>query len=246
MNDIKTIKNIVASGCSFTSNGTGGLPPSTLHPTGACSFIPDPDYETMEPLSWAGMIAKKLNVKSFVNLAASSHGNILVANNITYLINNFNYNPEDTLILFNLSDPARLDILCDWNDKSKSSRCHWDESILPFGYLDRDSVLVKKVLLTMQDYVEMVTSNAILGMMSFLKYKKFNFYFTVMMDYRDNNYLGPVIEKFKDHFVALEPGTSMYQHTKILNLLSADKLHPNIKGHESISTQVLNRIKHSE
>jgi hypothetical protein len=236
-------KHIIASGCSFTSNGTGGLPPSQEHPNGACSFTSDPDYQAIDPESWAGMIAQNLNVKSFVNVAASSHGNFLIANNVLALIDRFDYSPLDTLILFNLSDPARMDIPCAWNEKTKSDRCNWSDHILPFGYIRRDSDLIKQMLLTMGiDQIEMFTSNAVLGMMSALKQKNFNFYFTMMRNYRDNKYLGPVIAQFNDHLITLNPGIGMMEHARILNLLTKDNVHPDQQGHISISLQVLNKL----
>jgi hypothetical protein len=236
-------KHIIASGCSFTSNGAGGLPPSQEHPEGACSYITDIDYQAIDPESWAGILAQNLNVKSFVNVAASSHGNFLIANNVLTLINRFNYNPLDTLILFNLSDPARIDIPCTWNEKTKSNRCDWSDHILPFKYISRDSVLIKQLVLTMGiNQIEMVTSNAVLGMMNTLKQKKFNFYFTMMCNYKNHKYLGPVISQFNDHLVTLDPGVGMMEYAGILNLTSEDKIHPSQQGHRSISLQVLNKI----
>lgn len=237
-------KNIVASGCSFTSDGIGGLPPSALHPEGACSFVNDPDYDAAEPASWPGILAKRINIKSFVNVAAASHGNFLIANNIVTLINRFNYCAKDTLVLFNLSDPARMDIMCNWEDKSKSSRCDWPEQILPYGYLDRNSSLVKTTRQTMGiDQVELFTSNAVLGMMNFLKRHGFKFYFTMMGDYRDNLHLGPVIQEFSDHLVMLSPGPDMSAHVRRLKFLADDNHHPSLEGHQSVALQVLNRFK---
>lgn len=244
MNSVTVFRNIIASGCSFSSNGLGGLPPTLQHPDGACSFIPDPDYQSIEPVSWTSILAKKINIKSFVNVAAASHGNVLVANNILTLINRFNYSAIDTLVLFNLSDPARMDVMCDWNRNSKSARCDWPDQVLPYGYIDRNVDLVKKTTQMMGvDQVELFTSNAILGMMSFLKHRGFKFYFTMMRDYRDNLHLGPVIQEFSDHLVTLSPGVGMYEHASILNFLADDNHHPNLEGYHSIALQVLNKIK---
>ncbi len=236
-------KNIVASGCSFTADGIGGYPPTPAYPSGGCSFVPDIDYKSAEPTTWAGIVAQKLNVKSFVNVAATSHGNFLIANNLLALINRFNYQPIDTLVLFNLSDPARLDVLCHWDNETKSQYCDWPQDVLPFGYQNRNSELVKKTLLSMGiDQVEHFSSNAILGMMSFLKQENFCFYFTMMRDYRANKYLGPVIEKFKDHFVDLDPGSGMYEYALALNSLRPDNAHPTTNGHKLIAEQLLNII----
>lgn len=234
-------KNIVASGCSFTSDGIGGHPPTSTNPNGGCSFALDADYKSAEPTTWAGVVAQKLSVKSFVNVAAASHGNFLIANNILSLINRFDYRPTDTLILFNLSDPARLDVICQWDDKTKSEYCDWPKDVLPFAYLNRNSELVKRTLLGMGiDQVENFSSNAILGMMSFLKQENFCFYFTMMRDYRTNMYLGPVIEKFKDHLVELDPGVGMYEYASASNALRPDRAHPTTAGHTLIAEQLLN------
>lgn len=238
------IKNIIASGCSFTSNGIGGLPPSALHPEGGCSYTFDDSYIPAEPRSWASIIAQLAQVKSFVNLSAESHGNILIANNILTLLQRFNYNPNETLIFFNMSDPGRLDILCEWVDPLQCPHLKdWSCDILPFKYLDMNSSIVKNTIKTMGvDQVELLTSNMLLGMMSFLKQNNFNFYFLMMKDYSCHPYLGPVVSKFSDHLIKLSPGVGMYEFSKANNLLAADNFHPSLAGYKMIADVVINKI----
>ena len=51
------LKNIVVSGCSFSADALGGLPPTKDY-SGGNSFREDPDYTTSVPTTWASFLAK--------------------------------------------------------------------------------------------------------------------------------------------------------------------------------------------
>lgn len=238
------IEHIVASGCSFTADGTGGLPPSLDHPVGSCSFIQDESYEVASPKTWIGHVAQHLQIKSLVNVSAGSHGNMLIANNIITLLNRYTYDPANTIILFNISDPARLDVPCSWDHPDKSTFCHWAPDIFPYSYLKRNSHFDKLIGKNMGiEQIELVSSNALLGMMSFLKQEKFNFKFLLMSDYTSHIHLGPVIKKFQSHMIDLNPGIGMKEFVENFNLNTDDKFHPDAQGHKLIANKVLEKLK---
>ena len=76
-------KNLIVSGSGFSAHGIGGVPP-TENSEGGCSYIDDPDFPALEPLTWAGILAKKLQVTSLVNLSTDSGGNLLTSNVMTF------------------------------------------------------------------------------------------------------------------------------------------------------------------
>ncbi len=129
-------KNLISGGCSFTANGIGGCPP-TQDSAGGCSFIDDPNFKVLNPRSWSGFLSTLLNVKSFVNVASSSHGIVLTVNSIIELLNRFNYSPENTLIVFNITEPGRLDVPCDFDHPDKCKWIPWSQDLIPYSYIDR-------------------------------------------------------------------------------------------------------------
>jgi hypothetical protein len=235
------IKHLISSGCSFTSDGTGGLPPSLDRPTGGCSFVNGDTVTT--PKSWVGYVAQQLQVSSLVNLAASSYGNILIANTVMTLLNNYHYNPATTLILFNLSDPGRLDTPCDWKHVDRCDHCDWSADIIPYTYIKRNSptdmLMLKNIGI---DQVESMSSNAVLGMMALLEHYKFNFKFLLMSDYQSHPQLGPVIEKFQSHMIKLNPGVGMKEFVQELHLNTGDQFHPDTVGHQQIAQLVMQQL----
>lgn len=235
-------KNIIASGCSFTEDGIGGVPPSPIDTLGGNSFLEIQNSPT--PKSWASMIAKQLQATSFVNLAASGHGNISIANNMLTFLKRFTYNPAETLILFNITDPFRLDIPCDLLNSEQSCYSEWPEEIIPFKYIvSKESKILVDLTKTMGvDQVEILTSNMLLGMMSYLKQNNFNFKFLLMSDYTTHPTLTPVISSFSNNLIKLTPGIGMREFSNAINNLHSDGWHPGIEAHRAIADCVINSL----
>jgi len=98
------IKNILASGCSFTQDAIGGFPPTES--IGGNSFREDPDYQCSVPKSWASFLAKQIDPDSFINCAAGSHGNHLVSKTIVDCLES-SITSQTYTGIFNVSDMAR-------------------------------------------------------------------------------------------------------------------------------------------
>jgi hypothetical protein len=250
---MKQYKNLIASGCSFTSNGMGGAPP-TDRSQGGCSYIDDPQeivgeksYLALTPGSWSGFLAQKLNVTSMINTASGSHGNILIVHTLLEILNKFPYDPEHTLIVFNLSDPARLDLPCEFNHvDADHTHILWTKNIIDHSYLKlsgSDTKINKIIRLMGIDQVEQFTSNAVELLFTLLEHRKYNFYFMMMKNYINHRYLGPVIEKYKDRLINLSPGISMYDFCQLTNnYISKLDEHPTINGHKLIADAVYSHI----
>lgn len=237
------IQHLVAAGCSFSSDGVGGCPPTIDNPFGGCSFIHDADYPCAEPKSWVGFLAQALNVTSLVNVAAASHGNILVANNIMSLLQRFSYNVANTLIVFNISDPGRLDIPCDYNDREKSKYCNWGEEVLPFSYLNSNHKHVAQTKKYMGlEQVEQFTTNSLLGLISFLKTQGYQFRFMTMGDYSQHTNLKNVLTQYQEYMVPLTPGGNMKEFVYQLGLTLDDKFHPDLNGHKILANKALESL----
>jgi len=238
------IKHIVAGGCSFTANGIGGVPPSESNPDGGCSFIDDQVFPAPIPGSWVGFVAKKLQVKSLVNVAANSHGNIATANNLMQVLTRFNYDPDQTLVLFNISDPSRLDLPCSWDHPEKSLFCAWPDSVIDFSYLSCSCQLVESAQKNIGiEQVNVLSTNALLGLLSFLTLNGFNFKFLTMRNYTQIEPLNKVIDNNKSSWISLGSGLGMIEYVMDLGLTVSDiDTHPNLQGHVMIADRVLEAL----
>lgn len=235
-------KNLIVGGCSFTADGIGGIPP-TQYSNGGCSFINDSNFISATPVSWAGCLAKLLDVKSFVNVAAHSHGINLTVNAIIELLNKFNYSPDNTLIVFNITDPGRLDVSCDFDHHDKSKWVPWDQNLIPYSYIDRNNDFVKSCERNQGlDQVEISNVNILELFMCTLEQRKFDFYFLLMKNYLDHPTLGKVIQKHQSHLIDIDGHNNMYDYSVANKLLVADDFHPNLQAHKNISEIVYEKV----
>jgi hypothetical protein len=236
-------KNLLVSGCSFTQDGIGGMPPDQQS-IGSCSFIEDVSYTAAQPRSWVGFLARRLGIVSLINTASSSHGNILVANTLLECINQYRYNPNNTLIIFNISDPTRLDLMCSHDHhESDGENIPWNDSLIPYSFMKRKSQIIATLEKSIGfEQIERITSIQIEFLFNFLENKGFDFYFLTMSDY-SGTCLESVLNKFNKHFINLTPGSSMIEYCKITNNhMAFDDYHPSVAGHEQIANQIYSAI----
>jgi hypothetical protein len=242
----KKYKNLLVGGCSFSSNGIGGSPP-TINSAGGCSYIEDIDYETAHPGSWPGFLAQHLGVTSLVNTATSGHGNNLIANSLLEFINKFYYNSSDTLVVMNISEPGRLDLPCA-HDHPDADNQHipWDSSLISYSYFNRSSNIIKNMEKNIGfDQIEQLTSNSVEFLFTFLESRSIDFYFLTMTDF-NNSCLINVLNKFDSHYIRLTPGPSMYEYCQqTKTYISKTDSHPNNLGHKQIADIIYEQISMS-
>jgi hypothetical protein len=224
------LKNIVVSGCSYSADAIGGLPPTKDY-SGGNSFREDPDYTTSVPTTWASFLAKKINPDSFVNLATSAHGNYLISKTLIDMLEKFNYSPKNTLVVFNISQMARMDVVCKYN--TENDYIPWTQDILNYSFLKPKTSKWSKVMHDYEDDITgLITYNTVKlnELFEYLNTNKYPFVFTTLADYTEL----PVIQKYKEHYVQL-PGNGMYEYAVSMGLLADDGFHPNVEGHYQIS-----------
>lgn len=233
--------HIISSGCSFTSDGLGGVPPSKLHPAGGCSFI----HDNKIPKSWASVIAKNMQCSSFVNFASPSHGNILVSMTLIDALTKYSaYCSKNTLVLFNLSDPARLDIACSYDHIDKSNLISWDKEILPFSFLLPKSNIHNLMYRNIGiEQIENMSRHAVLALLNFLETKKFNYRFLLMNDYLTQGILANVLKEYQHNLIMLPGSIGMSEYCMANNLtVSRNDSHPNLEGHKVLADLVCNTL----
>ena len=234
--------NIIAAGCSFTADGIGGLPPS-IDNEGCNSFIDYDDFPAATPYSWASHIARDLAVRSFVNLAGGGHGNIMLANSVTEIINQNEYDLDHTLVIFNLTEPERLDIMCAWDHHERSGMVPWDKNIISHSYIGPLKPTYHNFRKNMGlEQVRMQTARVVDMFFSWLENNKIQFVFTMMNNYIADDQMAKIILPRLDRLVQCENYTNMYEYVCNRNLNREDNLHPDREGHRRIADFVLERI----
>jgi len=242
------IEHVVVSGCSFTADGIGGSPPNPTDLKGSCSFIKYDGIETAEPRSWIGFVAQALKVTSLVNLAAGGHGNALVAINLINVLSRHNYDPSKTLVLFNITDPARLDLVCDYYDIQASRRVSWPSTVLPYSFLDPGSRALQQIKHQMGvEQIELFSSTHLQGLFGWLKSQGYRFRFLTMRDYTQCEPLWSAIAPYYTEHIPLEEFQGMMefvQHRQ--STISQQDTHPNLQGHSLIAQCVLVALGHTK
>lgn len=244
MHNAKKNKNIITAGCSFTSDGIGGTPPSKKY-NGNSSFGLYEGIEPAVPNSWASWIAKKLQPPSFVNLASASHGNILIAHSIIDLLSKFNYSFNDTLILLNLTSFYRYDIPCEFDNPDASPFVPWSSEIIPYTFYHMNS---KKYLSLSREIdlatVEEISSNHINFLFNFLSNNRYKFYFLMMEDYfQSPPKIKNILSNFGDHLISFDKNNNMMEFCMKNNItVSKTDHHPSKLGHKIIADIVYQHI----
>lgn len=236
-------KNLLVSGNSFTQDGIGGLPPIKNSP-GGCSFNNQGQDYIATPASWASILAQLLNVQSFVNLAASSHSNILVANTIRHVLSSNNYSPDDTLVVFNISIANRLDVPCEFDHPNASEFIPWTEYLFPHSYLDRDSKIYKSFEKNIGIDTAKTLGYAQLDFLfNWLEANGYTYYFllTDTEDLKDAEFC-KMIENRQDRFIQINPGIAMWEYGQISGNNTINNYHPDEIGRQDIARQVVKHI----
>jgi hypothetical protein len=244
---MKYYKNIIAGGCSFTACDLGGLPPTDIS-EGVNYYSIGTDKI---PWSWTSIVARELNPQSYVNLASGGAGNLQITNTIVDLFNNYNYNVNDTLILFNLSAPTRFDLICDWYHPDKSDYTNWDKSVLPYTFLGPEKPVAQKIKKELDiDNIEKLTVNLSEMFLAWLDSKKIDYIFGLMssLSYERNEILqqkvlNNIIGPRKEKLLSFGDILYMRDYAASINQTFNDKMHPNLVCHKIFADLTLKKIE---
>ena len=220
-------KNILAGGCSFTQDGIGGAPPTSVW-AGGNSFRHDVDYEVAIPRSWASMVAQELDPESFTNVAVASQGIVATCTTICDMLEKFNYTPEDTLVIFNVTRLARFDVQCDFNTDNRY--IPWTKDILDYSYYKFKTKPWKEHLVntTIEQILEQSVEH-LEKLLDYLHNNQYPFVFTLL---DDMSHL-PVIQKYKAHLVPL-PHVGMLEFCRSIDEEDGSR-HPTLAGHIEVA-----------
>ena len=220
-------KSILAGGCSFTQDGIGGAPPTDVW-AGGNSFRHDVDYKVALPQSWASMVAQQLDPESFTNVAVASQGIVATCTTICDMLEKFNYTPQDTLVIFNVTRLARVDIQCAFN--TDNHYIPWTQDILDYSYYRFKSTAWKEHLVnTPIDDIEKQSEEHLEKLLNYLHDNHYPFVSTLLDDI---SHL-PVIQKYKAHLVPL-PHVGMLEFCRSIDEEDGTR-HPTRTGHIEVA-----------
>ena len=235
-------KNIIAAGCSFTADGIGGVPPSDNN-QGGNSFIDYAEHTASEPMSWASFVAADLQPVSFVNVSGHGHGNIMSTIAVHDVFTRYKYQPDNTLVMFNITGLERMDYVCGWNNPHRSGLVSWTSALLPYTFIGS----IKPIMREMQrnqglDTIPYQTTKALEMFMFWLDHMNIPYVFTMMMDYLADPILKTVIEPRRSRLVTFDGHNSMFDYVSAKNMLAIDQQHPSRQGHRMIADFAIEKI----
>ena len=245
---MKVYKNIIAGGCSFTADGIGGSPPTDAS-EGNCSFLSYPGIDTATPFGWASHVAAALQPKSFVNLAGHGHGNIMTAQVIPEMFRRYRYHKDDTLVIFNLTEPERMDVACDWASPDRSGLVGWSPEILPYTFVGPAKPVMTSLKKTMGlEQIAQTSAVAVDLLFTWLEHHNVDFLFAMMNDYTQY----PVMQKTlkipehavgrsnrMNHCVTFDGLYGMREYVAVKKINTGDGEHPDADGHRAIAQKFL-------
>lgn len=230
------IRHIVAAGGSYTADGIGGTPPIDCDNQGGCSFN-DP---RVQPRTWVSKVAQNLQVQSLVNTAGVGFGPSVTAMSLIEVLTRFPYDPRDTLVLFDVTDPWRLGVPCPWNHIDASPHVPWSPDIIPWSILDKHAE--RGIIVEMQhEQVEVRSAFDLQSLFDFLNVRQFRYRWVMGIDFRSNHLLAPMLCSDKN-LLLLEDGPSMFEYAERHDLVGEDGHHPNALVHDMVCEKIIESI----
>lgn len=232
------IQNLLIGGNSFTQDAIGGCPP-TLESQGGCSFVDQGQSHVAHPHSWASILAQELAVQSFVNTAAAGHGNILIAQSLRWILKQFSYDRDVTMVMFNVSVPMRLDIPCEFDHPDASPWVHWQQDLVPHTYLNRKSRTHRNI--EKQVGLDIVPS---LGwaqldfLAHYLENRGFEYCFLLTENYLDDPDFCDWVEPRQSRMITLDPGVGLTEFARDSGHNTENGYHPDAQGRRIVVDQV--------
>jgi hypothetical protein len=235
-------QNLLASGCSYTADGIGGVPP-TLDSPGSSRFKDDIDYPAAPCRVWVSFLSQWLEVTSFANFASASHGMVLTKRTIVDALKKYNYTPDNTLVAFNITSFDRLDVFCDWQSEYKSPRVPWDQTYFDYTVVKNHSLPWKEEFKKLSlDEINQRSLDALSELFEYLETNKYQYFFTMLHDYTSL----PIVQEHSDHMITLGLHNGMYEYAKAgVNLMESDNFHITPEAQEQIAKYALHVIKNA-
>ena len=204
-----------------------------------------------EKSTWVHNLIEPWNIEILVNLAISGGGNIASSFNLKWFVMNHNeFTSDNTLILLNLIDLDRYDLLVDADHPDANEHCSWS-TYCGFGWLTSGGFHNNRKWCSQiqmhSGYNNFVKMNqmAIIDLITFIESRGFEYAFMCynndILTKNMNTFFWEFISKRNSKLITFE-NHHMHEYCKVNYLLSDDGEHPSKEGYAAIAKYVINHF----
>ena len=241
LTEYKVPSQHLVSGCSF-SNGRSNVQ-DAINTSG----------------TWPDWLCRKVNPDVFSNLSVTGGGNNAIVGGLTFaLATQKVWNPEDTVIIFNITGLERIDLICEKDHPEGNRSNSWyDLDLLPFKYIisggwnrpqdNKQDKLFRQLEMNQQfDPLCLQNSMTMMNFMLSLDAQQFRWYFMIMDHEHVWNNCPKFFQKFlqkRNNWIKFGQYDTMREFCSNDNMLDADNFHPSRLGHQKIAEHVWSIIE---
>lgn len=207
---------------------------------------------------WPDPLVVKYNIEVFCNLAIPGAGNNAICQNISYVLNTqqTTFSPEKTLILFNLADLDRIDLIAPSNHPDINTGGSW-HNVFPFswvtsgGWLGQASGSSRQIINSLQKvhhWDQAILANC-LATMNFLKRldaDNYRYYFMFNADHALTDaplFFQDFIRTKDKNWIRFGEFLSIRSFGKSIGELESDNAHLTLPGYQEVAKIVDFHIK---
>lgn len=226
--------NFITTGCSFTAG-----------------VIPKPhdqaDSWLLQGSVWPHFIFAKMNPaqSTFKNLALPGGGNVAALTNLIYYLetNKSCLDTNNTVIGFNITEPARLDTICSLNHPGiNRDLCCIDSTGLDHPSQELGFGWTTSGLNHRQTNIDIIGYLSVVQALAYLKLNKFRYFFMLMTDSiytHAPDWFQSVLNQHSNNWITFDDCMSMHSMVLAHNLTVSDRdQHPSTEGHIKIAKYV--------
>jgi hypothetical protein len=222
--------NLVITGCSFTA-GSSNM-----------------EEAVNNPQTWAHFLVKKFKFSTLANLAMSGGGNLSAGINLIHYLESHFCTPQNTLVLFNVTEFDRIDTITRHHPDSNKS-FSWKEDmdiewITEGSFLSNNLHKSKPFFGILQKnigYESTIIFNVLQSLLvhEYLCSRGYIYRWMYMDDHcrqQIPNQFVKSMEKFEKYRITFGDFPAMYEYVKSMKMtVSETDRHPNVEGYKKIA-----------
>jgi hypothetical protein len=233
-------QKLIIAGCSFS----------------ACSS--SVEEANLNPCHWPQFLCKMLGSTQLVNLGISGAGVQSTSNNLINFCEHDYIDPAQTLVVFNISQLHRWDLMCTTNHPDSLSTVFSWNTILNHNWIlseqfkmHNKSHYMHQLAMNMGvDQQIKLNCLSLIGLMSYLEQKGLQYYFVMLDDSLHDKDTPEFFKKFLstklDHLVTVQNFYSLKEFARSTRNICNDNFHPDAQGYKIIAEHMFERITQSK
>ena len=200
------------------------------------------------PTVWPHFFVSKIKTDELINLSIPGSGNISIGNNLIFYIENRWVDVKDHLIVFNLTELDRFDVMCEPLHTDASQYFSWAAPLghnwIIDGGFHNPSKTFGNSLQKNMGYHSVVRMNslAIVSTLNYLRSKKLKYRFFMLRDYFNHpdtpEFLKKSLYDHNENLIELSGHRGVFDFCKNHNMLDEDQFHPNREAHQLLAEKI--------